>query len=631
MLCKRTMRAALAPVIGLFGVLAAYSAGAGVELGYERFGTAPDQNPPQRYAAETISATGCFVLSGTKCTGYRIAASSQTIIVDGDGTTAQGANPDQMLITTTTDILLPADVYYVRYVFDGAVISETAGLVVGDSSGHAIAADGTVSDTATANAANVAYRGLRGNNMVIFQYASQEWGRGSEFRLQLSGQQSADQTGTTDVNEATPGYAKIAVTRTGSIMATVSVHESLTAAVDGNGALYEASGTIAQIDYVVGAKIDSMSDVADVATSVEDGGPFRRFTTTGMGGKESGVLGKTSVTVKATGSRSWTRGYRNADTGADLAGDATDRIVGSTTASVTSEAGNFAVAVKSGAPLATDANPGGVIRSGGATEEVANRRHTNLMPWMLSSTAECGNGGLDLGVVGGTIETYQRARCPIGSAADCVGDPDGTGATGGPYMAGDLTPAGIASANIASGTAGAAIGDNYFCVLVTGNTEPIPEIGNPSAPASYKLVITPTLAVATNPFKPGAVAKDVGAIDRNGTTVHLTYLTTNPFVDQRLVLVNRGADAAMFWVEDFNLEEGTTLMMNNLSIPEENMIPGNGRLVVGIANSIELDGQTRGSATVNVAAPTRDIDVMTIQRSPFTDEVDTTVYQHAAD
>jgi len=621
------MRAALAPVIGLFGVLAAYSAGAGVELGYERSGTAPDQNPPQRYAAETISATGCFVLSGTKCTGYRIAASSQTIIVDGDGTTAQGANPDQMLITTTTDILLPADVYYVRYVFDGAVISETAGLVVGDSSGHAIAADGTVSDTATANAANVAYRGLRGNNMVIFQYASQEWGRGSEFRLQLSGQQSADQTGTTDVNEATPGYAKIAVTRTGSIMATVSVHESLTAAVDGNGALYEASGTIAQIDYVVGAKIDSMSDVADVATSVEDGGPFRRFTTTGMGGKESGVLGKTSVTVKATGSSSWTRGYRNADTGADLAGDATDRIVGSTTVSVTSEAGNFAVAVKSGAPLATDANPGGVIRSGGATEEDPNRRHNNPTPWMLSSMAECGDGPLGLGVVGGTIETYQRARCPIGSAADCVGDPDGTGG----YTAGDLTPAGIASANIATGNAGAAIGDNYFCVLVTGNTEPIPEIGNPSAPASYKLVITPTLAVATNPFKPGAKAEDVGAIDRNGTTVHVTYLTTDPFVDQRLVLVNRGADAAMFWVEDFNLEDKTTVTTNMLKITEEKMIPGNGRLVVNVKNNITFDGQTRGSATVNVAAPTRDIDVMTIQRATFTDEVDTTVYQHAAD
>ncbi|MDE0658666.1 MAG: hypothetical protein OXI79_03345 [Gammaproteobacteria bacterium] len=626
------MRAALAPVIGLFGVLAAYSAGAGVELGYMRSGTAPDQNPPQRYAAETISRTGCLVLVGTNCAGYRIAASSQTINL-ADGGTATGAGADQMLITTKTDILLPADVYYVRYEFGGAVIAEAAGLAVTDAAGHAVAGDGTIPETATANAANVAYRGLRGNNMVIFQYASQEWGRGSEFRLQLSGTQSQDLTGTTDTDETTPGYAKIAVTKTGSITATVSIYESLTAAVDGNGALYEATGTIAQIDYVVGAMIDSMHDVADVTTSVDDGGPFRRFTATGMGGKESGVLGKTTVSIKATGHRLWSRGYRNADTGANLAGDDTDGIVGSTTASVTSEAGNFAVAVKSGAPLATDANPGGAIVSGGATEEDPNRRHTNRKPWMLSSMATCGDGPLDLGVVGGTIETYQRARCPIGSAADCVGDPDGTGATGGPYAAGDLTPAGIASANIATGDAGAKTGVNYFCVLATGNTEPIPEIGNPAAPASYKLVITPTLATATNPFKPGAVAKDVGAIDRNGTTVHVPYLSTHEAYNQRLVLVNRGADAALFWIENgsFNLENEVTLMMNNLAPDNAMSIPGKGRLVVRVQDNVEFMGATRGAATVNVAAPTRDIDVMTIQVHPGTGQIDTTVYQHAED
>ena len=59
------------------------------------------------------------------------------------------------------------------------------------------------------------------------------------------------------------------------------------------------------------------------------------------------------------------------------------------------------------------------------------------------------------------------------------------------------------------------------------------------------------------------------------------------------------------------------------------MIPANGRLVVTVRTALGFDGRDRGSATVNVAAPTRDIDVMTIQRSPFTDEVDTTLYQHA--
>ena len=411
----------------------------------------------------------------------------------------------------------------------------------------------------------------------------------------------------------------------------MSVYDNIKDARAGNGSIYTAEGTIAQIDRVVRGSITSMHDVADVSTTVEDGGPFRRFVpsndaTGTMGGPSSGVLGKTTTSVykgfiagvpgAITGVTAWQRGYRNAMTGADV----DDSIVGSLSARVTSMPGNFAVATKNG----------GEIIVANARGEVSNRN-----PWMLSSNAECGNGPLTLGVVGGSIETYQSAACPVGSAADCNGDPDGdpNPATGGGNLrATDLTAAGIASANIATGTAGAALGDNYFCVLVNGNTDPIPEIGDPMNPAEYNLTITPVLANDDNhPIKPRSVTKDVGAIDRNGTTVHLPYLTTNPFVEQRLVLVNRGSDEVSFWIEDssFNLEDGTTLMTNNLSIDQGQMIPGNGRLVLPVTGSIEFDGQTRGAATVNVAAPTRDIDVMTIQRSPFTDEVDTTVYQHA--
>ena len=96
------------------------------------------------------------------------------------------------------------------------------------------------------------------------------------------------------------------------------------------------------------------------------------------------------------------------------------------------------------------------------------------------------------------------------------------------------------------------------------------------------------------------------------------------------MLVNRGADAVSFWIEDFNLETGTKLDEEQPGpMAWVRMIPGNGRLVVTVRDDLGFDGRDRGSATVNVAAPTRDIDVMTIQRSPFTDEVDTTLYQHA--
>ena len=566
MLCKRTMRAALAPVIGLFGVAVAFTAGAAVYLG-----DAPDgaSSETQHYAAETVSTEGCLSVLGT-CLGYRIVAS---------GT--------EMDISTETDVLLPQDHHYVRYDFDGAFFARD---LVGADLQFVNVGETEGPDTA---AFAVAFEGTQGDSKVIFDVNGggangKRYERGSTITLGLGGTATVDQ----------PGIAEIYVTRTGSITATVSVYSSLPDALGGTGALYQANGTVAQLDKVVGGKITSMADTADVSTSVEDGGPFRRFVPGGMGGKNSGVLGMTNISVNKGSS---TSPYRNAMTGETVADD----IVASLRVRVTAVAGDFVVATKEGGAIPTNRNP-----------------------WRLAKEAECESGPLSLGVLGSTIATYQSEACPFGSADDCNGDPDGDG----PLLKGDLTPEGIKSANTATGTAGQAIGDNYFCVRAVGNTDPIPEIGDPSAPAQYNLAITPILADAVNhPFKPDEIAEAVGAIDRNGTTVHVTYLTTNPFVDQRLVLVNRGADAVAFWIEgdSFNLEDGTTVETNNLAVEMGQMIPGNGRLVVKVTDNITFDGETRGAATVNVAAPTRDIDVMTIQRSPFTDDVDTTVYQHA--
>ena len=231
---------------------------------------------------------------------------------------------------------------------------------------------------------------------------------------------------------------------------------------------------------------------------------------------------------------------------------------------------------------------------------------------MLADNAGCTNGPLTLsGDDGAALDKYDA-------------DPDGDD---GPLKAGDLTPAGIQAATRASGSAHAAVGMNYFCVLVVGNKEPIQEIGNPAEPSSYNVTITPQFAGgAMRPVKGMAVSKAVGAIDRNGTTVNVTYLTTNAFINQRLVIVNRSADAVSFWVDEFNLEDETAVVTNMLALGSGQTVPANGRKVVTVSDVVEFDGQTRGSATVNVAAPTRDIDVMTVQRSPFTEEVDTTLY-----
>jgi hypothetical protein len=565
----------------------------------------PDLNPPMRYASETLSKEDCFLV-GRTCRGYRIVAT---------GT--------QMTITATSDILLPADAdarYYVRYDFDGAIFARA--LVVAD-----LMVD---DDGDEADAANVAYQGAIANSSVIFQLDAGGFAKDTTFTLDLSGMAVADDPLSEDTDEFMAGFAHIYVTKAGSIRASISVHASLTGAVDGTGALYSANGTIASITNAVSGKITSHADTANVSTSVDDGGPFRRFVPTGMGGEISGVLATVVTSVSTGKSVSLAFGQQTARKNAMTGFDVDASIVSALDVTATSEAGNFAVATKNGGAIVPDKN------------EPANNNSkvTNRTPWMLASKADCGTGPLTLGVVGGTIETYKSRDCPAGSAADCTGDPDGaTGDDAGPLKGSDLTPAGIASANIAANdnVTGNAVGTNYFCVLVNGNTDPIPEIGDPDMPGEYTLTVTPVLADADNrPYPSGAIgagATAVGAIDRNGTTVHVPYLSTHMAYNQRLVLVNRGADSALFWIEDdsFNLEEGTMLMKNNLSPDNARTIPGDGRLVIRVQDNIGFndDGMTRGAATVNVAAPTRDIDVMTIQVHPGTGQIDTTVYQHA--
>ena len=352
------------------------------------------------------------------------------------------------MITATTDILLPgAAQYYVRYDFDGALFrSEVA------DNALAFNDDGTEGESLAS-----AYQGASHDNSVIFQLPDNvSYGKETVFSFDLSGSVVEDDLGT-DADESDAKFADIGITRTGSIKATISVYANLTAAVDRTGALFQASGTIISISSAVGGMITSHADTADVSTDDLQGGPFRRFVATGMGKANSGVLA-TVVTHVSTGADDWVRGRRNAMTGFDVGPE----IVSGLSVTVTSDPGNFAVATKNG----------GVIP-------------TNRTPWMLAKEPECKSGALTLGVQGNTIETYKSRDCPPGSPATCTGDPDGEGKDG-PLKGSDLTPKGIASANIARNTSveDKPVGTNYFCVLVDDNTDPIPEIGDPDMPNS---------------------------------------------------------------------------------------------------------------------------------------------------
>ena len=77
-----------------------------------------------------------------------------------------------------------------------------------------------------------------------------------------------------------------------------------------------------------------------------------------------------------------------------------------------------------------------------------------------------------------------------------------------------------------SGTATIAAGESYFCNNVMGNEDPIMKVGDPEMLDGYMLAVTPTIDATKMP--PAAVLPAAGeptaagAIDRNGTTVHIT-------------------------------------------------------------------------------------------------------------
>ena len=203
-------------------------------------------------------------------------------------------------------------------------------------------------------------------------------------------------------------------------------------------------------------------------------------------------------------------------------------------------------------------------------------------PWRVSTDAMCMDGGLDLQV--GDDETAADAESATGSHA---------------------------------GTS------RYLCVLVgDSNTVQIPlaEGSGPGLLDAYSIDVAPDSGTGVR----GAAA---GAIARDGTSVNVTYLSANPAYSQRLVIVNRGADAAKYTMSDFQTEDGTVVAAGTVI---EGYVPAGGRTVVRTQDVLAFDsGMPRASGTLNMNAPPSTIDVMTVQVHPGTGQVDTTVYQHS--
>ena len=144
----------------------------------------------------------------------------------------------------------------------------------------------------------------------------------------------------------------------------------------------------------------------------------------------------------------------------------------------------------------------------------------------------------------------------------------------------------------------------------------------------YMATTTYTVAVdIADTAKHPAMGMDImlGKIVRDGTIVHLPYLTTAPKFVQRLVIVNRNAGEVAYSIE-------YTEEADKPAMPEEGMdsgmVDGDMTTIMKIADMVIVDGKPpRTSATLTLESVPTMIDVATIQINPMMGTTDTIVYE----
>ena len=163
----------------------------------------------------------------------------------------------------------------------------------------------------------------------------------------------------------------------------------------------------------------------------------------------------------------------------------------------------------------------------------------------------------------------------------------------------------------------------YLCIMVQGDDTDdkdaprIPDTDAYTAMASYK-------AIAGAASGPMGMERNLGEINRDGTTVHMPFLTTHERYSQRLRLVNRSSAPAMYEIEFHGADDTAgdmatgTLDANSVTVLNlhDGMVvtPGSGNATSG---------------TLIVEAQASSIDVATIQTNRELGTTDTVVYTAA--
>jgi hypothetical protein len=123
----------------------------------------------------------------------------------------------------------------------------------------------------------------------------------------------------------------------------------------------------------------------------------------------------------------------------------------------------------------------------------------------------------------------------------------------------------------------------------------------------------------------------VGAIERDGASVEIPYLTTSAKHNQRLVIVNRGSAPVAITQIDFTSEAGTEveLMATVQAAMDAGLlaVPGNSSFVARMDETLNITGGSRRTAaTISFAGVSGALSVATTQINLADSSTDTVVY-----
>ena len=163
-------------------------------------------------------------------------------------------------------------------------------------------------------------------------------------------------------------------------------------------------------------------------------------------------------------------------------------------------------------------------------------------------------------------------------------------------------------------------GGQHLCISVLTGEEAV------AIPATDPYMVTTKYGAATPDagWPPKAGEHSLGRITRDGTTVHIPYLTTWADYNQRIVVSNRGANEAPYWIT-FRPEEGVTATPNDMYAM--GTLDGGSTIVLRAMDVVTLEGRTRTTATFVAEAPSTQIDVATVIVNMTTGSTDTVNYE----